>query len=190
MSRRDPDSSLLALAAADCLLLVITLARSCLLPHLPREMASWLFPASLIYLIPLEKGALVLASFMFIIFTGGRHLNIVNISQFKYLMNMMLFGQIEKKSYRCLNATIFCAIISILITVSSYFELETVNMTGEEIKMELEVNNVTVDMSELLITADNNTVAVHTELFSHVTYSQLVRLLFNFMSSQVRISQK
>ena len=81
-------------------------------------------------------------------------------------------------------------IISILITVSSYFELETVNMTGEEIRIELEVNNVTVDMDELLIPAENYTVAVHTELFSDVTYSQLVRLLFNFMSSQVRISQK
>ena len=82
LSRRDPDSSLLAVAAADCLLLVVTLARSCLLPHLPKEVATWLYPASLIYLIPLEKGALALASFMFILFTGGRHLNIVNISHF------------------------------------------------------------------------------------------------------------
>ena len=62
-------------------------------------------------------------------------------------------------------------------------------MTAEEIKMELEMNNVTVDMAELLIVEDNNTVAVHTELFNDVTYSQLVRLLFNFMSSQVIISQ-
>ena len=80
-------------------------------------------------------------------------------------------------------------IISILITVSSFFELETVNMTGEEIKMELEANNVTVDMSKLLINEENNTVAVHTNLFYDSTYSQLVRLLFNFMSSQVIISQ-
>ena len=104
-------------------------------------------------------------------------------------MNIISFGQMEKKSYRCLNATIFCVIISILITVSSYFELDTVNMTGEEIRMELEVNNVTVAMDELLITADNNTVAVHTELFHDATYSQLVRLLFNFMSSQVIINK-
>ena len=97
--------------------------------------------------------------------------------------------QIERKSYRCLNATVFCVIISILITVSSFFELETITMTGEEIKMELEMNNVTVDMSELLIAEENNTVAVHTELFNDSTYSQLVRLLFNFMSSQVIISQ-
>ena len=62
-------------------------------------------------------------------------------------------------------------------------------MTAEEIEMELEMNNVTVDMSELLINEDNNTVAVHTELFNDVTYSQLVRLLFNFMTSQVIISQ-
>ena len=96
--------------------------------------------------------------------------------------------QIERKSYRCLNATIFCLIISLLITVSSFFELETVNMTGEEIKLELEISNVTVDMSELLVNDENNTVAVHTELFNDVTYSQLVRLLFNFMSSQVDIS--
>ena len=101
----------------------------------------------------------------------------------------MLFGQIERKSYRCLNATIFCVIISILITVSCFFELETVNMTGDEIKMELEVNNVTIDMSKLLINEENNTVAVHTKLFYDSTYSQLVRLLFNFMSSQVIISQ-
>merc|ERR1711902_98393 len=39
--------------------------------------------------------------------------------------------------------------------------------------------------AELLIAEDSNTVAVHTELFNDVTYSQLVRLLFNFMSSQV-----
>ena len=101
----------------------------------------------------------------------------------------ILFRQIERKSYRCLNAAIFCVIISILITVSSFFELETITMTAEEIKMELEMNNVTVDMAELLIVEDNNTVAVHTELFNDVTYSQLVRLLFNFMSSQVIISQ-
>ena len=62
-------------------------------------------------------------------------------------------------------------------------------MTAEEIEMELEMNNVTVDMSELLINEDNNTVAVHTELFNDATYSQLVRLLFNFMTSQVIISQ-
>ena len=62
-------------------------------------------------------------------------------------------------------------------------------MTAEEIEMELEMNNVTVDMSELLINEDNNTVAVHTELFNDETYSQLVRLLFNFMTSQVIISQ-
>ena len=80
-------------------------------------------------------------------------------------------------------------IISILITVSSFFELETITMTAEEIKMELEMNNVTVDMAELLIAEENTTVAVHTELFNDVTYSQLVRLLFNFMSSQVIISQ-
>ena len=80
-------------------------------------------------------------------------------------------------------------IISILITVSSFFELETVNMTEEEIKMELEANNVTVDMRKLLINEENNTVAVHTNLFYDSTYSQLVRLLFNFMSSQVIISQ-
>ena len=101
----------------------------------------------------------------------------------------MKLCQIERKSYRCLNATVFCVIISILITVSSFFELETIAMTGEEIKMELEMNNVTVDMSELIIAEENNTVAVHTELFNDSTYSQLVRLLFNFMSSQVIISQ-
>ena len=104
-------------------------------------------------------------------------------------LETQLFGQIERKSYRCLNATIFCVIISILITVSSFFELETVNMTAEEIKMELEANNMTVDMSKLLIAEENNTVAVHTNLFYDSTYSQLVRLLFNFMSSQVIISQ-
>ena len=70
----------MALAAADCLLLVITLVRSCLLPHLPPGAATLMFPASLIFLIPLEKGALALASFMFILFAGGRHLNIVYIS--------------------------------------------------------------------------------------------------------------
>ena len=42
-------------------------------------------------------------------------------------------------------------------------------MTAEEIEMELEMNNVTVDMSELLINEDNNTVAVHTELFNDAT---------------------
>ena len=62
-------------------------------------------------------------------------------------------------------------------------------MTAEEIEMELEMNNVTVDMSELLINEENNTVAVHTEFFNDATYSQLVPLLFNFMTSQVIISQ-
>ena len=61
-------------------------------------------------------------------------------------------------------------------------------MTGEEIKMEIEMSNVTVDKSELLVAEENNTVAVHTELFSDATYSQLVGLLFNFMSSQVNNS--
>ena len=98
--------------------------------------------------------------------------------------------QIEKKSYRCLNATLFCAIVSVLITVSSFFELETIRMTGEEIDQELEATNVTADMSELLVSEESNTIAVHTELFHNPTYSQLVRLLFNFMSSQVQSSYK
>ena len=62
-------------------------------------------------------------------------------------------------------------------------------MTGEEIKMELEMSNVTDAMGELLVAEENNTVAVHTELFNDATYSQLVGLLFNFMSSQVNNSQ-
>ena len=40
-----------------------------------------IFPAALLYLIPLERAALALASFMLILFTGARHLQSVSCSE-------------------------------------------------------------------------------------------------------------
>ena len=40
-----------------------------------------MFPAALLYLIPLERAALALASLMLILFTGARHLQSVSCSE-------------------------------------------------------------------------------------------------------------
>ena len=61
-------------------------------------------------------------------------------------------------------------------------------MTGEEVKMEMVESNVTVNMTEMVI-EDDNLVNVHTQLFSHPTYAQIVRLLFNFVASQVSFNK-
>ena len=80
---------------------------------------------------------------------------------------------------------IFCVGVSILITLSSFFELETIEMTRDEIEDVLENSNSTSNTSQLFLEQEN-LVNIHTELFRHPTYSQLVSLLFNFMTSQVQ----
>merc|ERR1719391_1417078 len=57
-------------------------------------------------------------------------------------------------------------------------------MTKEEIEQELIETNATSNISHLIL-QEENMVIKHTDLFNHPTYSQLVRLLFNFMTSQV-----
>ena len=63
-------------------------------------------------------------------------------------------------------------------------------MTRAEVEAALQqlelASNVTVEVGQLLVSA-SNTVLVHTPLFRHPTYSQLVRLLFNFMASQASL---
>ena len=63
-------------------------------------------------------------------------------------------------------------------------------MTRAEVEAALQqlelASNVTVEAGQLLVSA-SNTVLVHTPLFRHPTYSQLVRLLFNFMASQASV---
>ena len=54
--------------------------------------------------------------------------------------------------------------------------------------MEMMESNVTVNMTEMII-EDDTLVNVHTELFSHPTYAQIVRLLFNFVASQVSFDE-
>ena len=79
------------------------------------------FPAALLYLIPLERAALALASFMLILFTGARHLQ--SVSCLESAPVSCNCEQVESNSYRCANPAVFCLAVSLLIAVSSYFEV-------------------------------------------------------------------
>ena len=80
----------------------------------------------------------------------------------------------------------FVIFISTLISLATYFELETREMTREDIELELFNTNNTEAMEEMRISdEDLNLVNTRADIFFHPTYSQIVRLLFNFMASQV-----
>ena len=80
----------------------------------------------------------------------------------------------------------FVICISTLISLATYFELETREMTREDIELELFNTNNTEAMEEMMISdEDLNLVSTRADIFFHPTYSQIVRLLFNFMASQV-----
>ena len=81
-----------------------------------------IFPAALLYLIPLERAALALASFMLILFTGARHLQSVSCSEESAPVSCNC-EKVESNSYRCANPAVFCLAVSLLIAVSSYFEV-------------------------------------------------------------------
>ena len=87
-----------------------------------------------------------------------------------------------------MNTLVFSVCVSCLVMAFSFFELETTEMTGEVVEMEMMESNVTVNMTEMVI-EDDNLVNVHTQLFSHPTYAQIVRLLFNFVASQVSFNE-
>ena len=77
-----------------------------------------------------------------------------------------------------------------MVSLCDYVQVATVPMTRAEVEAALQqlelASNVTVEAGQLLVSA-SNTVLVHTPLFRHPTYSQLVRLLFNFMASQASV---
>ena len=70
--------------------------------------------------------------------------------------------------------------MSALITAATYLELDLQTLTLAEVEEE-----VGVAASSLLVLSEENLVVRHTELFHDTTYSQLVRLLLNFICSQV-----
>ena len=92
--------------------------------------------------------------------------------------------QVEKRQYSCVNTLVFSVCISCLVMAFSFFELQTTEMTKDEVEMEILESNVTVNMTQMILEKEN-LVNVHTELFSDPTYAQIVRLLFNFVASQV-----
>ena len=95
--------------------------------------------------------------------------------------------QVEKRQYSCVNTLVFSVCISCLVMAFSFFELQTTEMTKDEVEMEILESNVTVNMTQMIL-EKKNLVNVHTELFSDPTYAQIVRLLFNFVASQVRFN--
>ena len=103
------------------------------------------------------------------------------------LCNRTFQFQVEQKSYRCVNTFMFTVFISTLIGVATYFEVSTTEMTREEIEEELINANRTEYMEKLILYENVTLVNVHNDIFYHPTYSQIVRLLFNFMASQVDI---
>jgi len=123
------------------------------------------FPLLQFYLIPVEKGLLTFSAFIFLIFIGQRFLQTA-----------------EHRTYSCLNTGVFCLSLSILISLSGFFELRMERLTRTEV--ELEVGQNTSLVMEL---REENSVITHTDLFYHKTYSQLVRLLLNFICSQVSV---
>lgn len=124
-----------------------------------------LSPTLMFYLLPLEKGILTFSSFMFLIFAGERFLQTA-----------------EQRTYTCINTILFCAGMSALITAATYLELDLQTLTLDEVEEE-----VGVAASSLLVLSEENLVVSHTELFHDTTYSQLVRLLLNFICSQVSV---
>ena len=89
-------------------------------------------------------------------------------------------SQAEQRTYTCINTILFCAGMSALITAATYLELDLQTLTLDEVEEE-----VGVAASSLLVLSEENLVVSHTELFHDTTYSQLVRLLLNFICSQV-----
>ena len=174
------------MSVVDLAVCLIISLRRILVVHVPNQFLSRFLPTLLLYLCPVEKGLLTLASLTFVIFAAGRHLNkvFVFITSICHVLKSSVI-QVEVKSYRCVNTMIFCVGVSILITLSSFFELETIEMTRDEIEDVLENSNSTSNTSQLFLEQEN-LVNIHTELFRHPTYSQLVSLLFNFMTSQVQ----
>jgi len=161
--------SLVTLSLTDLLVCLTVMARRVMVVYLDQESLNTMYPRLLPYLVPIEKGTLVLASLTFMIYAGGRHLK-----------------SVEKQQYRCVNTLVFSVCVSCLVMAFSFFELMTTEMTGEEVELEMMESNVTVNMTEMII-EDDNLVNVHTELFSHPTYAQIVRLLFNFVASQISV---
>jgi len=158
---------IIIVSIADLLVCLIIGLKRGLLVHLPAEMLIKVAPYLILYCTPIEMGFLTLSSLAFLVFICGRHLRLV-----------------EKHMYKCVNPMLFCVCISGLLASSKFFELESRMMTKEEIENELLETNATVNISQLIL-QEENMVIEHTDLFNHPTYSQLVRLLFNFMTSQV-----
>ena len=63
-------------------------------------------------------------------------------------------------------------------------------MTSEQIEEELINFNRTEYLEQLILDENVTSVNIHNDIFFHPTYSQIVRLLFNFMASQVVIKFK
>jgi len=161
--------SLVTLSLTDLIVCLMVLARRSSVVYLDQQSLNNIFPRMLPYLVPIEKGSLVLASLTFMIFAGGRHLK-----------------SVEKRQYSCVNTLVFSVCISCLVMAFSFFELQTTEMTKDEVEMEILESNVTVNMTQMILEKEN-LVNVHTELFSDPTYAQIVRLLFNFVASQISV---
>ena len=69
--------------------------------------------------------------------------------------------------------------------MATYFEVSTTELSREEIEEELINANKTEYIEQLIMDENVTLVNVHNDIFYHPTYSQIVRLLFNFMASQV-----
>ena len=96
---------------------------------------------------------------------------------------LFAFPQAEQRTYTCINTILFCLAVSALITAATYLELDLQSLSLTEVEEE-----VGLAASSQLVLSEENLVVSHTELFHNSTYSQLVRLLLNFICSQVGCS--
>lgn len=153
------------LAVTDLVVLLLLILTRTPLVFAGPAWAHQLSPTLMFYLSPLEKGVLTFSSFMFLIFAGERFLQTA-----------------EQRTYTCINTILFCLGLSALITAATYLELDLQVLSLTEVEEE-----VGVTASSQLVLAEENLVLSHTALFHDSTYSQLVRLLLNFICSQVSV---
>jgi len=159
------DDSILRLqAGADMLLLYVLLLRRIPPIFLDTVFLSTIFPNILLYTPALETGLTTLASLLFLVMVGSRHLR-----------------QVETKSYNCLQTVVFMMATAMMVTVPAIFEVELVDMSRDTIEQNTAELNITMELSE------ENLVILHTDLYYHKTYKDLFRMLFNFLTSQVAV---
>lgn len=105
--------------------------------------------------------------------------SVIKITQIAH-QRIICVSQAEQRTYTCINTILFCLALSALITGATYLELDLQSLSLTEVEEE-----VGLAAGSQLVLNEENLVVSHTELFHHSTYSQLVRLLLNFICSQV-----